>query len=82
VCVTFSYNGKEREVTEGNHRFPSVRLPAEVAAEWQPRPEPSGERRYYCGVMPTSFTTFAHFSRSLRMNAANFSGLSGVGWKP
>src|SRR5688500_5458478 len=26
-----------KEVTEGNHGFPSVRTPAEAAAEWQPK---------------------------------------------
>ena len=42
----------------------------------------AGEHRAYCNSMPTSFTSFDHFARSERMNAANFSGVSGWAWKP
>ena len=37
--------GKERRFRRKTAWFSSESLPAEAAAEWQPRPEPSGERR-------------------------------------
>src|SRR5687767_14177181 len=55
------------KVTEGNHRFLSVRLPAEAAAEWQPRPElrraarlfPHGNPRR-ANDLPPADVFFAH----------------------
>jgi len=46
----------------------------------KPAPEVIGPA--YWGSMPTSFTSFAHFARSLRMNAAKFSPISGMGCMP
>src|SRR5688572_17953166 len=37
--TTLPVASKGKEVTEGNQWFPSVRSPAEAAAEWQPRSE-------------------------------------------
>ena len=39
---------------------------------------PAASHRH-CGLIPTSFTSFAHLARSERMNSANFGAVIGVG---